>query len=328
VHINAEALAGAYADITTSTTDPATEHDNPAGEPARGETTPGGEPGHTDTGHADTPTGDAQRDTTAETTADAPGEGSTAGDNTAGHDAPATDPEQAGTEPADTVGAHPSHEEGAAGPRQPRPRMPRPGVRCDVEPGIGLSPHTVRRLACDAWLRALVVDDAGNPLDLGRRQRTATGRLREAIYARDRGTCQYPTCERTRWLHIHHLDHWADDGESEPDNLILICGYHHRAVHEGGYTLYRDIDGTVTVHLPDGSVVHPAPPLHPGRAPLARFTHATGHTHPGAITPNWAGDALHLAGSLHAILSRLPKQPAGDPTPHTYVPGPLPGKVR
>ena len=28
--------------------------------------------------------------------------------------------------------------------------------------------------------------------------------------------------------------HWADGGPTNLDNLALLCGFHHRALHEGG----------------------------------------------------------------------------------------------
>ena len=195
-----------------------------------------------------------------------------------------------------------------AGP-QTFPAGPLAGLRCDVEPGIGLHPETVRRIACDAWLRALVVDRDGNPLDLGRRRRLATGRVRDAVYARDRGTCRYPGCERTRWLDVHHLDHWADHhGRTEPPNLVVICGFHHRAVHEGGTALRMDARGAVTAHLPDGgsctrrrrSTPAPRPwPASPARprasmpapGPAGSAGPAAPCTRPAPRTPSSAGAA-------------------------------------
>ncbi|HEX3629000.1 MAG TPA: HNH endonuclease signature motif containing protein, partial [Candidatus Dormibacteraeota bacterium] len=37
----------------------------------------------------------------------------------------------------------------------------------------------------------------------------------------------------------HHLIFWADGGETKLDNLGLVCGPHHRKVHEEGWTLKR-----------------------------------------------------------------------------------------
>lgn len=40
-------------------------------------------------------------------------------------------------------------------------------------------------------------------------------------------------CRASRYLHIHHIESRKDGGGSEIDNLILLCGAHHRAYHEG-----------------------------------------------------------------------------------------------
>jgi Domain of unknown function (DUF222) len=186
-------------------------------------------------------------------------------------------------------------------------RRPLTALRCDVEPGgVGLSPETVRRLACDAALRALIVDGQGNPLDLGRRRRTPSDRLRAAVYARDRGVCQYPGCEHTRWLQIHHLAHWADLGKTALPNLTLLCGFHHAAVHEGGISLHLDVDGTVTARHPDGWTIHPAPCHDPGPEPATHLARGTSHINQRTIVPDWAGDPLRRTDSIHALVSKLP----------------------
>ena len=40
-------------------------------------------------------------------------------------------------------------------------------------------------------------------------------------------------CHQTHHLKAHHLIHWADGGPTDLDNLILLCQFHHTAVHEG-----------------------------------------------------------------------------------------------
>jgi hypothetical protein len=31
--------------------------------------------------------------------------------------------------------------------------------------------------------------------------------------------------------HAHHIKHWVDNGPTDLDNLVLLCGEHHRTVH-------------------------------------------------------------------------------------------------
>jgi hypothetical protein len=94
-------------------------------------------------------------------------------------------------------------------------------------------------------------DAAGNPLDVGRKQRTVSTPLRRALYARDRG-CTFPGCHRRRYLDGHHLKHWIHGGETTPDNMTLLCTHHHRSLHEGGFGIVRDEGGTLRFVTADG----------------------------------------------------------------------------
>ncbi|WP_372460757.1 HNH endonuclease signature motif containing protein [Actinomycetospora endophytica] len=38
------------------------------------------------------------------------------------------------------------------------------------------------------------------------------------------------------------MQHWSDGGLTEPDNLVLLCRYHHHLVHHGAWEI-RMIDG-------------------------------------------------------------------------------------
>jgi hypothetical protein len=91
-----------------------------------------------------------------------------------------------------------------------------------------------------------IVEDAhGDPLDLGRKTRAISPALKRALEARD-GGCRFPGCDRTRFTEGHHVEHWADGGVTELSNLITLCTFHHRLVHEGGFGL-RTTDGGVFV---------------------------------------------------------------------------------
>ena len=50
----------------------------------------------------------------------------------------------------------------------------------------------------------------------------------------------------------HHIHHWARGGPTTLSNLAMLCRRHHRAVHEDGYEIEREADGTLTFRRPNG----------------------------------------------------------------------------
>ena len=113
--------------------------------------------------------------------------------------------------------------------------------RCELEHGAPLAPETARRLACDASIVRLLERD-GKPLTIGRKSRSIPPALRRALRTRDRG-CRFPGCGSRRFLDAHHIEHWARGGASDLDNLVHLCGAHHRLLHEGGFHIERRPDG-------------------------------------------------------------------------------------
>ena len=118
---------------------------------------------------------------------------------------------------------------------------------------------TVRRLSCDGSLVPIVEGADGRPIDVGRKQRTVPTALKRALFARDRG-CTFPGCRHTQFLDAHHVEHWADGGETSLDNLVVLCSTHHKLVHEGGFAVRRNRDGQCFFVRPDGRPVEvPSP---------------------------------------------------------------------
>lgn len=128
------------------------------------------------------------------------------------------------------------------------------GTRCELEDGPAVAAETARRLACDASLVAIIEDHQGEPLDVGRKSRTIPPAIRRALAARD-GGCVYPGCTHKRYVDGHHLQHWADGGTTKLTNLVTLCRFHHRAVHEGGIRVERLADGAWRFTRPDGGVL-------------------------------------------------------------------------
>jgi len=125
----------------------------------------------------------------------------------------------------------------------------RAGETCELEDGPAMPSESARRLACDAELILAARGDDGS-IDYGRTRRVVSAPLRTSLERRDRH-CRYPGCERRHDLHAHHIKHWAHGGATDKDNLVLLCRFHHRLVHEDGFTVQRARDGTFLFARPD-----------------------------------------------------------------------------
>jgi hypothetical protein len=113
---------------------------------------------------------------------------------------------------------------------------------CQIENGPGVDRSTAERIACDSAVVAVLhAAKPGELLRLGRKTRKMSAALRRALRIRD-GGCQFPGCHRQRHLQAHHVVHWLHGGPTDLDNLVLLCGRHHRAIHEEGFTVSWSAD--------------------------------------------------------------------------------------
>ncbi len=125
---------------------------------------------------------------------------------------------------------------------------------CEIEHGPSIAAESARRFACDASVVTLVEDEDGEPLNVGRKTRIISAPLRRLLTARDKG-CRFPGCSNARYIDMHHIKHWANGGETRPSNLVSLCRFHHRAVHEGGFNVEILDDGAFRFLNPRGGAV-------------------------------------------------------------------------
>jgi uncharacterized protein DUF222/HNH endonuclease len=130
---------------------------------------------------------------------------------------------------------------------------------CGIEHGPAIPAESARRFSCDASIVTLIEDQDGEPLNVGRKTRTISAPLRRLLQARDKG-CRFPGCSNARYIDAHHIKHWANGGETRPSNLLSLCRFHHRAVHEGGFNVEILDDGALRFVRPDGGPVGNADP--------------------------------------------------------------------
>jgi hypothetical protein len=127
-----------------------------------------------------------------------------------------------------------------------------------LEDGGVLHPETARRLACDARVQTVIEDEHGQPLALGRISREPTAAMARQLRYRD-GECRFPGCGARQFTQAHHIVWWRRGGTTDLSNLLLICAFHHKLVHEHGWGLRRDPSGEVRWLRPDGAPYHAGP---------------------------------------------------------------------
>jgi hypothetical protein len=175
--------------------------------------------------------------------------------------------------------------------------------RCELEDGPPVAPETARRLGCDAAV-VRVFEREGQPLSVGRRTRRIPPAIRRALRSRD-GGCQFPGCDHQRYLHAHHIKHWARGGETALDNLVQLCSHHHRLVHEGGFRVERQRGGGLRFLRPSGSPIPCAVGGEGARGPRLEHQHAACGLAVDADTcrPRSAGDPMHYELAVDCLMN-------------------------
>ena len=78
-------------------------------------------------------------------------------------------------------------------------------------------------------------------------------------------------CDNSNWLQVHHIVHWSQGGPTDLDNLILLCGFHHRYLHEHGWHITTNKNNQFVFCKPDWTPYPPPKPdLHPRLKHLAQ----------------------------------------------------------
>jgi hypothetical protein len=150
-------------------------------------------------------------------------------------------------------------------------------LHCDIDPDGQLGPGQLeygpvipdwmaRYLSCDAkTLHAAYAAGALAGIEPG--ERHPNRKLRRYLARRDQG-CRHPLCRQRRWLHAHHLVFWEDGGLTLPQNLVMLCPAHHRALHRGEFSIDGNPEaGTLVFRDRFGQPITPPHPRPPGSGP-------------------------------------------------------------
>ncbi len=186
---------------------------------------------------------------------------------------------------------------------------------CRLADGPNLAPETARRLGCDSTTFTIATGPDGRPRLVEKAHKSVSRTLRREVAARDQGHCRFPGCDLVGRFQVHHIVHQEHGGPHQLDNLITLCAFHHRVVHERGYRIELLLD-QVTVHRPGTTPVTNQPTPAPS-GPDLRTLHDLAELTIAdeTITGLWDGTRLRyddLNCALSFLLDRRPTP--GDPT--------------
>jgi len=124
-----------------------------------------------------------------------------------------------------------------------------------VVDGQPLPAAVLDRMACVAGVTPMIFDGPGRPIWVGRDHRNATVAQWRALIARDRG-CVGCGADADR-CEAHHIRAWWDRGDTDIENLVLVCSRCHHDLHDRGMVLRRS-EGRWHIVSRDGPA--PIPP--------------------------------------------------------------------
>jgi hypothetical protein len=122
----------------------------------------------------------------------------------------------------------------------------------DLDLSLPISTRTAERIACDCTMSRVLLADS-MVIDVGRATRSVSAPTMRALRVRDKG-CRFPGCDRqVNWSNPHHIIYRSRGGSDKLGNLVLLCFFHHRLVHEGGWQVIKA--GRTFSFLPPDRVV-------------------------------------------------------------------------
>jgi len=119
-------------------------------------------------------------------------------------------------------------------------------------PGTGPIPQAeLDRLTCTSDLYGIVFGVDGQPLWHGTRVRLADDNQWRALIARD-GGCVLCNAHPSK-CEAHHIKFAGPptNGPTDIDNLTLLCRHEHHLIHDQGFTLQQQADGSWQLNPPD-----------------------------------------------------------------------------
>ncbi len=125
---------------------------------------------------------------------------------------------------------------------------------------VPVAPENIEMARCDAQEVPAPANDVkvGTAAHVGqpsahRARQTIAPATRRGVLARDQHRCRAPGCRNTTFLDLHHIVPRSEGGQNDAENLLTLCGSHHRAVHHGELVIVRDSAARLSFQHADGS---------------------------------------------------------------------------
>ena len=114
--------------------------------------------------------------------------------------------------------------------------------------GTPIPVEKIRDLACRSDILPAVFRGVSQPLDLGRSRRIASPAQRVALVARDKACVG---CGATaNWCQAHHIIPWAVGGNTDLDDMCLLCSRCHHRVHDDRWQVRKSATGKYHLRPP------------------------------------------------------------------------------
>lgn len=165
----------------------------------------------------------------------------------------------------------------------------------------------IARLAEQACLIPTFLSATGGIVGYGRNRRCASEGQTNALIARDAG-CSFPSCDAPPdWCERHHVVPWYRGGQTDLDNLTLVCGYHHREFGRRGWRVA--ISGGLPTWTPPTWLDREQRPMRNVRVHGADLSaldpaHQDAGSASGADPPPDQGEGLDAVSDLVDLLAR------------------------
>jgi hypothetical protein len=96
-------------------------------------------------------------------------------------------------------------------------------------------------------------DQVTGPKPTARATQTVPPATRRSVLRRDHHRCQVPGCRHSVFVDVHHIRTREDGGGHDLENLVTLCGAHHRASHHGELTVQGNVSSGLSFRHADGT---------------------------------------------------------------------------